>query len=178
MQSTFQINRNKRAIQRWLTLFMIVLVLSGLTAMPVEWELSTVVKFFDQDAFIGSWLGEVYHGVRDTAKKYPYLFYSYDWLAFAHIALAIAFIGPFKDPVKNKWVVEFGAITCLLIIPFALLAGHFRGIPFWWRLIDCSFGIFGLIQLGICYNKIAEIEKMDSASEKQFDEFNKLIAQQ
>lgn len=159
-------------------LFMIVLVLSGFAALPVEWELSTAIKFFDQDSFIGSWLGELYYGVRDTGKKYPYLFYGYDWLAFAHIVLAIVFIGPFKDPVKNKWVIEFGAITCLFIIPFALLAGYFRGIPFWWRLIDCSFGIIGLIPLGICYNKITEMEKMDGASEKPFDEFNKLIAQQ
>jgi hypothetical protein len=178
MQSTFQIEKNKLTIRRWLTLFMIVLVLSGLTAMPVEWELSMARKFFDLDSFIGSWLDELYYGVRDTGKKYPYLFYGYDWLAFAHIALAIAFIGPFRDPVKNKWVIEFGAIMCLSIIPFALLAGHFRGIPLWWRLIDCSFGVIGLIPLAICYNKITEIEKMDSANEKQFDEFNRLIAHQ
>jgi hypothetical protein len=25
--------------------------------------------------------------------------------------------------------------------------GGIRGIPIWWRLIDCSFGIFGAIPL-------------------------------
>ena len=74
--------------------------------------------------------------------------------------LAIVFIGPYKDPVKNKWVIEFGAIACLLVIPFAFIAGYFHGIPFWWRLIDCSFGILGLVPLGICYNKINEIENL------------------
>jgi hypothetical protein len=42
-------------------------------------------------------------------------------------------------------VIEFGVIACILIIPFAMIAGHFRGMPFWWRLIDCSFGIIGLV---------------------------------
>jgi hypothetical protein len=178
MQSTFKIERNKKSVKRWLIFFMVVLTLSGMSAMPIEWELSVAVRFFNQDSFIGSWVSEIYYGVTDTGKKYPYLFYGYDWLAFAHIVLAIAFIGPYKDPVKNKWVIEFGAIACLLIIPFALLVGYLRGIPFWWRLIDCAFGIIGLVPLGICYNKITEIEKMDNGNEKQFEEFNKLITQQ
>jgi len=178
MQSTFQIEKNKRSIRRWLAFLMVMLALSGLTAIPAEQELSMAAKFFDEDSFIGSWLNEIYMAIKNTNGKYPYLFYGYDWLAFAHIVLAIAFMGPYKDPVKNKWVIEFGAIACLLIIPFALIAGHFRGIPFWWRLIDCSFGILGLIPLGICYNKISEIEKMGDENEKQFEEFNRLIAQQ
>jgi len=156
---------------------MIMLAISGITAMPVEWELSIVVKFFDQKSFVGSWLSDILYAVKDTARKYPYLFYGFDWLGFAHIVLAIAFIGPYKDPVKNKWVIEFGAVACLLIIPFALLAGHFRAIPILWRLIDCSFGILGLIPLSICYNKITEIESIEDAGGKRFEEYNKLISQ-
>lgn len=160
MQSTFKINKNKQVIKHWLLFFMIMLIVSGLTAMPAEWELSVAARFFDETSFIGSWLNEVYGAVKNTGKNYPYLFYGYDWLAFSHVALAILFIGPYKDPVKNKWVIEFGVIACLLIIPFALVAGYFRGIPFWWRLIDCSFGIFGIIPLAICYNKANEIERL------------------
>jgi hypothetical protein len=160
MQSTFKIEKNKSVIKRWLLFFMIMLFISGITAIPAVWELSIAIRFFDENSFMGSWLSDVYIAVKDTSEKYPYLFYGYDWLAFAHIVLAIVFIGPYKDPVKNKWVIEFGAIACLLVIPFAFIAGYFRGIPFWWRLIDCSFGILGLIPLGICYNKINEIEKL------------------
>ncbi len=29
----------------------------------------------------------------------------------------------------------------VLVIPYALIFGAVRGIPFWWRLIDCSFGV-------------------------------------
>jgi hypothetical protein len=57
-------------------------------------------------------LDEVLIGIRHTSKDYPFLFYGYDWLAFAHFVLAILFIGPLRDPVKNKWVIEFGIIAC------------------------------------------------------------------
>ena len=91
-----------------------------------------------------------------------FFFYGYDWLAFAHFMLAILFIGPLKDPVKNKWVIEFGIIACLLIIPFALIAGQLRGIPIWWRLVDCSFGVVGIIPLMICLKKIKQLEIISS----------------
>ena len=55
--------------------------------------------------------------------QYPFLLYGYDWLAFAHFVLAILFIGPYRDPVKNIWIIEFGLIACILVIPFALVAG-------------------------------------------------------
>jgi hypothetical protein len=165
MQSTFQKERNEKIIRRWLLFFIITLAVSGITAMPAEWELSLAIKFFDDASYVGSWLNEIYLAVKETGKKYPYLFYGYDWLAFAHFIIAIAFIGPYKDPVKNKWVLEFGTIACFLIIPFALFIGYFRGIPFWWRLIDCSFGIVGLIPLGICYNKITKLERMTRQNE-------------
>jgi hypothetical protein len=68
--------------------------------------------------------------------------------------LAILFIGPLRDPVKNSWVIEFGMIACLLIIPLAFIAGYIRHIPIFWRIIDCSFGVFGIIPLMICYKNI------------------------
>ena len=160
MQSTFQIERNNKAIRRWLVVFMITLVLSGITAIPVESELTMATRFLGDESAMGNWLSQTLFAVKETGEKFPYLFYGYDWLAFAHIVIAIAFIGPYNDPVKNKWVIEFGAICCFLIIPFALIVGYLRGIPFWWTLIDCSFGIVGLIPLGICYNKIVQIENL------------------
>ena len=160
MQSTFQIEKNKRCIKRWLLVFMIVLAAGGITAIPIEREVSMATKFFNDESSIGKWLNQILFAVKDTNQQFPYLFYGYDWLAFAHVVIAIAFIGPYRDPVRNKWVIEFGAISCFLIVPFALIAGYLRGIPFWWRLIDCSFGIVGLIPLGICYNKITELESL------------------
>jgi hypothetical protein len=50
-------------------------------------------------------------------------------------------------------VVQFGLIACVLVIPFAFVAGAFRDIPYGWRLIDCSFGVFGFLLLWLIYTK-------------------------
>jgi hypothetical protein len=89
----------------------------------------------------------VYTGLMETSSRYPFLFYGTDWLAFGHFVIAISFLGPLRNPVRNNWVIDFGIIACALVIPFALIFGSIRGIPFWWRLIDCSFGVFGLVPL-------------------------------
>lgn len=149
-----------RDIKNWIIFFMISLFLSGLTAIPIETELEFLSRFFPMGSTIGEWLDKVYLAFHETNKHYPFLAYGYDWLAFAHFVLAILFIGPLKDPVKNKWVIEFGMIACVLIIPFALIAGHFRNIPIGWRLIDCSFGMIGLIPLTFCLAKIKQIENL------------------
>lgn len=153
-----KVEKAERQIKRWVIFFMIMLFLSGVTAIPLETELNFLSRFFPFGSFIGDWLEKVYNGLNETNKKYPFLSYGYDWLAFAHFILAILFIGPLRNPVKNKWIIEFGMIACLLIIPFAMIAGHYRGIPFGWRLIDCSFGVIGLIPLLICRTKIQQLE--------------------
>ncbi len=150
----------QRQIKRWIWFFIVALALSGLTAIPAKAGINFLYRMTEGINFIQPWMEKVHEGINKTADQYPFLFYGYDWLAFAHFVLAIIFIGPLRDPVKNKWVIEFGMIACLLIIPYALIAGHFRDIPFWWRLIDCSFGIFGLVPLGICLKKINELEAL------------------
>src|SRR5512141_857131 len=131
---------HRKNIRHWLYFFIIALILSGITAMPVRSDIHFLCKWTEDINFIQPWMQKLNEGINETSAKYPFLFYGYDRLTFAHIILAILFIGPLKDPVKNKWVIEFGIIACLLIIPFALIAGYLRDIPFWWRLIDCSFG--------------------------------------
>ena len=152
----------KKQIKGWIVFFMAALIISGLTAIPVRSEINFLYKMTEDIGFVQSWMEKLHDGINETSDKYPFLFYGYDWLAFAHFVIAILFIGPLRDPVRNKWVIEFGMIACLLIIPFALVAGHFRGIPFWWRLVDCSFGIAGLAPLIICSRKINKLEQMSN----------------
>jgi hypothetical protein len=95
----------------------------------------------------------------DTNAKYPFLAYGTDWLAFAHLVIAVAFVGPLRDPVRNVWVIEFGMIACVMVIPLALIAGAARGIPIFWRLIDCSFGVFGIVPLRLCWREIKRLER-------------------
>lgn len=145
-------------LRTWIVFFMIALFLSGLTAMPAEAELQFLSRCFPGTSALGRWLDKVYIGVANTNKDYPFIAYGYDWLAFAHFVLALLFIGPLRDPIRNKWVIEFGIIACILILPFAMIAGYFRGIPFGWRLIDCSFGIIGIIPLWMCLRNIDRLE--------------------
>jgi hypothetical protein len=98
------------------------------------------------------------YAYREVNEKYPFLIYGYDWLAFAHFVLAILFIGPYRDPIKNIWVIQFGLIACVVILPTAFIAGYFRDIPLGWRLIDCSFGVIGFAILATVYKKILHLE--------------------
>ena len=169
-------NKEKQIIRNWLKVFIAVLFISGFTAIPVKRELAYIVDHFPFEGSIKGFLDEVLIGIKHTSNDYPFLFYGYDWLAFAHFVLAILFIGPLRDPVKNKWVIEFGVIACILIIPFAMIAGHFRGMPFWWRLIDCSFGIIGIIPLAICLKSIKLLEAEEKEKSEKKEAFDLLIA--
>jgi hypothetical protein len=144
-------------IRRLLLFFIVTLFLSGVTAIPVETELSFLLNVFSSSTQLHYWLEKVFSAYKNVNNDTPFLLYGYDWLAFAHFILAILFIGPYRDPMKNIWVIEFGLIACVLIFPLAFVAGHARGIPIGWRLIDCAFGVFGFIPLWICYSKIKEL---------------------
>ncbi|HTM91109.1 MAG TPA: hypothetical protein VL095_01730 [Flavisolibacter sp.] len=150
-------NKSIRSVRRLLLFFIVVLFLSGFTAIPVEAELSFLLKIFSSPNQLHDWLEKVLADYKNVNNDTPFLLYGYDWLAFAHFILAILFIGPYRDPVKNIWVIEFGLIACVLIFPLAFIAGSFRGIPIGWRLIDCSFGLFGFLPLWICYSKTKQL---------------------
>jgi hypothetical protein len=145
-------DRQIRRIRIVLLLFMAGLVLSGLTAFPIETELRWLAAMLPDSeqpnpSNLTSWILTVRDAVIDTNARYPFLAYGTDWLAFSHLVIAVAFIGPLRDPVRNIWVIDFGLIACAGVIPMALIAGHIRAIPLWWQLIDCSFGVFGAIPL-------------------------------
>jgi len=156
-----------RRIRICLSLFIIGLLLSGLTAFPLQTELRWLVTVLHyrwlmpaaQATQLLPWIEGVFTAIRVTNEQYPFLAYGTDWLAFAHLIIAIAFVGPYVDPVRNKWLIAFGLIACAGIIPLALIAGQVRSIPLQWRLIDCSFGIFGSIPLFICHQSIRTIER-------------------
>jgi hypothetical protein len=149
-------------IKRLIAFFMICLILSGITAFPLEWELGILIKISaNAPQFIQQWLNEVYTAIKVTNQNYPFMAYGTDWLAFAHIVIAVAFIGPLRDPIKNIWVIEFGMIACLMIFPLAFICGPIRQIPIYWQLIDCSFGVFGFILLYICHQNILLLRKIE-----------------
>ena len=148
-----------KKIRRNLEFFMVCLVLSGLTALPIESELYWIVNHDDVfPVILQNWFSEIYLAIKHSNLHNPQLAYGTDWLAFAHIVIAVVFIGPWKNPIKNSWVIQFGLIACAMIIPFALITGYIREIPWYWRLIDCAFGIVGAIPMWNCYSLIKKIE--------------------
>lgn len=161
-----------RRIRILLVAFMIGLALSGITAFPLEWELNLLAHWLGappdavpQDySGLTHWIVKVRNGLRETNAHFPFIAYGTDWLAFGHLVIATAFIGPLRDPVRNKWVIDWGLIACAAIIPLALICGPLRGIPFYWQLIDCSFGIVGAIPLLLCRKYIRELEQNESTN--------------
>ena len=142
--------------------FIIGLVLSGVTAFPLPTEVDMLSNWLHTGGWLGEWIAQVRQGLHATEASFPFLFYGTDWLAFGHLVIAAAFIGPFKDPIRNVWVVQWAMIACVGVIPLALICGPIRGIPFAWRLIDCSFGVVGLIPLIVCLRSIRELERLPS----------------
>ncbi|MBF4634994.1 hypothetical protein ITJ38_11325 [Agreia pratensis] len=154
-------------VRIWLVLFIVCLIASGVTAFPLETELRLASSVLHADwspapqllPDLVTWVDRVRDALIDTNNRYPFIAYASDWLAFAHLVIAVAFWGPLRDPVRNIWVVQFGMIACVGIIPLALIAGSIRGIPLGWQLIDMSFGVIGIIPLIIVYRLIRRLER-------------------
>ena len=144
--------RELTEIRRWIAFFIVALILSGITAFPLATELRLLGEWFHVDArhpdhSLQWWLRTVRDGLTDTYARHPWLAYGTDWLAFAHITIGIFFIGPYRDPVRNVWIIQSGLLACAGVLVLAFVCGPIRGIPFHWQLIDCSFGVFGSIPL-------------------------------
>ena len=148
-------------IRFWLVFFILSVIASGVSAIPLVFEVNVLYRalhyFGIYTGGVHDWVQQLYAALLDTRSRYPFLFYGTDWLAFGHFVIALAFVGPLQDPWKNVWVIRFGVITCSLVIPYALIFGSFRGIPWWWRLIDCSFGLGGMVPLLIALHLVRRL---------------------
>uniref|UniRef100_A0AAU1ZXS5 Cytoplasmic membrane protein n=1 Tax=Streptomyces sp. NBC_00093 TaxID=2975649 RepID=A0AAU1ZXS5_9ACTN len=155
-----------KGIRAWLVLFVVCLVLSGATAFPLVHELRWTESLLralsvpEQLPGLMDWVVRVRDGLDATDERFPFVLYGTDWLAFAHLVIAVAFYGPYRDPVRNIWVVEFGMIACAGVVPLALICGPIRGIPFWWTVVDISFGVFGVIPLYAVRKRIKRLEAL------------------
>ena len=151
-----------------LSAFIVGLVLSGVTAFPLLHELALLsrtlgiadpARYADYTG-LRHWIALAHFGLRETHAAFPFLAYGTDWLAFGHIIIAIFFLGPLRDPVRNIWILHAGLIACAGVIPLAFICGAVRGIPIYWRLIDCSFGVIGALPLLYCLRLTRQIENL------------------
>lgn len=153
---------------RGCTVFFIAgLVISGATAIPIPTEVEAGAALLGGDLTGGgvlpdaaaAWLRTVRDGVRATAERAPFIFYGTDWLAFGHFAIALAFVGAWRDPVRNRWLFRFGMIACAAVPLWAMIFGPIRGIPAWWRVIDAAFGVIGFVPMWLCDRWTAALER-------------------
>ncbi|NDV69217.1 hypothetical protein [Dysgonomonas sp. 25] len=160
-------------IIRAITLFFILaLVVSGATAFPLETELSIITGFLEGSTGVMgdlyAWFARIYEGILHTNANYPFIMYGCDWLAFAHIVIAIAFVGVLRKPVTNRWIVSWAMIACVGVIPAVIICGFVREIPIFWQLVDSSFGIFGLIPLLVLRHYIRQLAKVSNYVEQPY----------
>jgi hypothetical protein len=139
-----------------LILFIVMLVLSGITAFPLRTETAFLNLHKDIfPAFMSSWIEQVYQAIAQTPDL---ILYGTDWLAFAHLVIALFFIPVYINPVKYKVNLVIAMAACGAVLILAFVCGPLRGIPIFHRLIDCSFGLIGFIPLFVAYKKISQLE--------------------
>jgi hypothetical protein len=139
-----------------LVLFMILLILSGVTAFPVKSEITFLMNHLNWfPVYFQEWIIKLNTTIAQTPDI---MLYGTDWLAFAHIIISLFFVPVYFNPVKYKVNLIIGMAACILLFPLAFICGPVRGIPFFHQLIDCCFGVFGFLFLWIVYRKINKLE--------------------
>lgn len=145
-----------RNIRRLTLIFMVCLALSGLTAFPLKTESEWLIHhIFLFPGFFHDWIKTVYYSIQQSPDV---VLYGTDWLAFGHLIISLFFIGVYIDPVRYQFNITVGIIACLAVFPLAFFCGPIRGIPFFHQIIDCCFGVIGLIPLIIILKKIKNID--------------------
>ena len=145
--------------------FIVGLLVSGITAFPLLAEMKLLASWLGLGEAVSPvghtgldfWILTVKFGLEDMYAHYPWIAYGTDWLAFGHITIALFFVGPVVRPAEGRSAVYAGVAACVLVIPFALICGAVRGIPIYWRLIDCSFGVCGVLPLLYCLRLLRHI---------------------
>lgn len=125
----------ERRVRRWTLFFIVALVTAGATAIPIPTQLAAAVHVLGEDLRAGGaipegmavWLQTLRDGIRATSDRAPFMFYGTDWLAFGHFAIAFAFVGAVRDPLRNRWLYQFGMVACATVPVWAFLFGSIRG---------------------------------------------------
>lgn len=145
-----------KTIRFHLVLFVVILALSGITAFPIQTEINFLYTHLHSfPSFLHDWITQLYNNIHSTPEV---MFYGTDWLAFAHIIIALFFVPVYLDPIKYKVNLYTGMTACLMIFPLAFICGPIRSIPFFHQLIDCSFGVIGILYLYFILRKINKLE--------------------
>ena len=138
------------------------LFVAGVTIWPAVPELKWGVRLIWGDAepvgALHTFVLQALAGLEHMNVEYPFMLYAHDWLAYAHIMLAILFAGAMRDPVRNVWIVQCGLIMCALVPVLALICIPIRGIPMVWFWLDFMFAPAAALPLIIALLDIRRAE--------------------
>jgi hypothetical protein len=139
------------------------LFVSGVTVWPAVWELKTAVHWLWGDAeptgTLHTFVVRAVAGLEATDANYPFMLYAHDWLAFAHLMLALLFAGAMRDPRRNIWIVQCGLIMCALVPVLAGICVPLRGLPRYWFWIDFAFAPGAALPLWIALRDIKRAQE-------------------
>jgi hypothetical protein len=135
---------------------MSLLILSGITAFPLRTEMEFLMAHKNMfPNILVLWIETIYNAVNQTPDV---VLYGTDWLAFAHIIIALFFIHVYIDPIRYKANLIVAMVACGAVFILAFVCGPIRGIPFFHQLIDCAFGFIGFFPLWFVYKKVVQLE--------------------
>lgn len=144
------------------------LFLSGVTVWPAVPELKMAVHIVWGDGqpagVLHSFVVQAIEGLESVEASYSFMLYAHDWLAFAHIVLAILFAGAIRDPVRNVWIVQCGLIMCALVPVLAGICIPIRGLPLVWFWVDFAFAPAAALPLWIALRDIRRAEAESHAA--------------
>ena len=136
------------------------LFVSGVTIWPWDIELSFAISALQAIAGpepLIQLLQDIQQDMRLLEQSNSFVLYVADWLAFAHLVLAVLFLMALKNPIRNVLVVRFGILCSLSVPVLAITCIPMRGIPLFWILIDSSFALCA-IPLWIALKDIRRLE--------------------
>ena len=146
------------------------LLVSGITVWPAVPELKTAVRIIwgetESTGVLRGFVLQAIEGLESVGANYPFMLYAHDWLAFAHIVLAILFAGAVRDPIRNVWIVQCGLIMCALVPVLAGICIPIRGIPMIWFWIDFAFAPAAALPLWIALKDIRRAEAQLTTTQK------------
>ena len=161
-----------------LAIFILGLVVSGITAFGLEMETALLNRVLGLNASTNPksflfplqiFIYNVHLALSFTYARFPFFGYGTDWLGFGHFVIAAFFVLPFIDPIRYGAILSVGLLACAGVIVTALIAGAIRHIPFFWTLIDGSFGVLGAIPLIYCLRitrRLLECAEMSALSKQ------------
>lgn len=145
-----------KKVRIMLVVFMSLLILSGITAFPLRTEMDLLMAHKNMfPNTLAIWIETIYNAVNQTPDV---VLYGTDWLAFAHIIIALFFIPVYIDPIRYKANLIVAMAACGAVFILAFVCGPIRGIPFFHQLIDCAFGFIGFFPLWFVYKKVDQLE--------------------